>query len=83
MKAALIQCPLSAISRKAANALHAGIANRDIRPETTLTIWESGSDLTRQIVDSGAAPTKGVTIRYTLLSVTVNKSLTVGLLTGQ
>ena len=66
MKTALIQGPLSAMSRKAANALHAGIANRDIRPETTLPIWESGSDLTRQIVDSGAAPTKGVTIRYPL-----------------
>ena len=41
------------------------------------------TELTRQIADSGAAPTKGVTIRYPPRSVTVNKSFTVGLLTGQ
>ena len=43
MKAALIQGPLSAISRKAASALHASITNRDVRSDSTLPIWESGS----------------------------------------
>ena len=43
MKAALIQGPLSAISRKAASALHASIANRDVRSDSTLPIWKSGS----------------------------------------
>ena len=43
MKVALIQGPLSAICRKAASALHASITNRDVRSDSTLPIWESGS----------------------------------------